>query len=72
MFLFCEEMALAEEMRLNGVTATYTDRIVVSHKEDGSMRFLDGTMYDEEVKSNGYVVEKYYSFKKCDKNMKKV
>lgn len=25
MFLFCEEMALAEEMRLKGITATYTD-----------------------------------------------
>jgi len=61
MFLFCEEMALAEEMRLKGVTATYTNRIVVHHKEDGSMSFLGGSMYDEEVKSNGYVVNKYFS-----------
>ena len=61
MFLFCEEMALAEEMRIKQIPAFYTDLIEIYHKEDGSMRFLDGSMYDEEVKSNGYVVQKYFS-----------
>ncbi len=60
MFLFCEEMALAEEMRMKGIQATYTSEIVIHHKEDGSMRFLNGSMFEEEVKSNGYVVRKYY------------
>ena len=61
MFLFCEEMALAEEMRIKHIPVTYTNRLVIHHKEDGSMGFLNGSMYEEEVKSNGYVVEKYYS-----------
>ena len=60
-FLFCEEMVLAEEMKRKGISAYYTDRIEVYHKEDGSMKFLSGSMYDEEVKSNGYVLKKYYS-----------
>lgn len=59
-FLFCEEMALAEEMKKNGVTAIYTDKIVIKHKEDGSMSFLNGSMLEKEIESNGYVVKKYF------------
>lgn len=60
-FLFCEEMVLAEKMKKNGVIPIYTSNIEVHHKEDGSMNFLSGSMYDEEVKSNEYVVKKYFS-----------
>lgn len=59
-FLFCEEMILAEEMKAKNISAYYTENIEVYHKEDGSMKFLDGSMYEEEVKSNGYVYNKYY------------
>lgn len=59
-FLFCEEMVLAEEMKKREINAIYTDEIIVYHKEDGSMSFFDGSQYAEEVKSNGYVVKKYY------------
>lgn len=60
-FLFCEEMVLAEEMRNKGIKAIYTNEIKVYHKEDGSMKFLTGSMYDEEVRANGYVLKKYFS-----------
>lgn len=60
-FLFCEEMVLAEEIKRKGIDAYYTERIKIYHKEDGSMKFLNGSMYDIEVKSNGYVLEKYFS-----------
>lgn len=60
MFLFCEEMVLAEEMKRKKIEAIYSNRLQVYHKEDGSMRFLKGSMYDEEVKSNGYVYNKYF------------
>lgn len=60
-FLFCEEMVLAEEMKYKKIEAIYTDRIKIYHKEDGSMKFLDGSMHDIEVQSNGYVLNKYFS-----------
>lgn len=59
-FLFCEEMVLAEKMKMSNIKAVYTSDIEVYHKEDGSMKFLKGSMYDEEVKSNGYVLKKYF------------
>lgn len=60
-FLFCEEMVLAEEMKRKGIDAIYTNKIKIQHKEDGSMKFLSGSMYDIEVQSNGYVLKKYFS-----------
>lgn len=59
-FLFCEEMALAEKMKKENIKIIYTSEIEVYHKEDGSMKFLKGNLYEEEVKSNGYVLEKYF------------
>lgn len=60
LFLFCEEMVLAEELKKKNISSIYTENVEVSHKEDGCMKFLEGSMYEEEVKSNGYVYNKYY------------
>lgn len=63
-FLFSEEVVLAEKMKECEIYAYYSTLLEVYHKEDGSMKFLSGTMYDEEVKSNTYVLKKYFSNRK--------
>lgn len=58
-FLFNEEVVLAIKMKNDSVDIFYTPEIKIYHKEDGCMKFLNGSMYDEEVKSNTYVLKKY-------------
>lgn len=62
-FLFTEEIVLAEKMKANEIVCYYDKRFIVHHKEDGCMKFLSGSMYDEEVKSNTYVLN-HYLYKK--------
>ena len=59
-FLFCEEMVLAVKAKKNDIPMIYINNINVLHKEDGSMKFMDGKMYDIECESNTYVVNNYY------------
>ena len=58
-FLFNEEVVLAIKMKNDSVDIFYVPKIKVYHKEDGCMKFLNGSMYDEEVKSNTYVLKNY-------------
>ncbi len=61
MFLFAEESYLAIKMKQQNIKSIYDKRIVVKHKEDGSMKFRNDI--NEKLKeSNIYVYEKYYHF----------
>ena len=59
-FLFEEEMVLGEKAQKVGVKLFYTSKIVINHKEDGSMKFLSHSMSDIERKTNDYVYKTYY------------
>lgn len=59
MFLFAEESYLAKRLQSLGIRSFYVPSIIVFHKEDGSMQFLNditGPLKD----ANIYVFEKYY------------
>lgn len=62
LFLFCEEDEIAHRFELEGIPTLYCPKIIVNHKEDGSMKL------ESQVKINNiyrdsyiYVYEKWYS-----------
>lgn len=59
-FLFEEEMVLGEKALRSNVKLIYTEKIVVNHKEDGSMKFSTDSINEIERKTNDYVYNRYY------------
>jgi len=59
-FLFEEEMVLAEKARKANIKSLYCPQIVIHHKEDGSMAFLDRSISEVERKTNDYVYNRYF------------
>ena len=61
MFLFAEESYLALRLEELKVPSLYINRIIVLHKQDGSMKFRND-INEQLKKANIYVFEKYYRF----------
>lgn len=59
MFLFAEESVIAVKAQKCGLTTVYDKRIVVNHKEDGSMKLAGISVNKELSKSNIYYYEHY-------------
>lgn len=52
MFLFVEEMHLAMLAKKNGIKFYYDSSIVVNHKEDGSVSFLNN---ENDIQNQSYL-----------------
>lgn len=59
MFLFTEEDVLAYKAEMNQVRIEYNDKILILHKEDGSMKLGDISQSSENYKSYVYYYENY-------------
>jgi GT2 family glycosyltransferase len=68
-FLFCEEIDLANRAEKAGILMFYEGKIKVYHKEDGSMRLSNINQTNELGKAYVYCFEKWYrsDSKKCNR-----
>lgn len=65
-FLFGEEVVMAYKLDKLGIATNLIGDIEIFHKEDGSMKLADFSMYNQCRKSNLYIYDNYIRKRNCN------